>query len=435
MESVKAIILFAFFFFTYVVKAHIAEMDAVWQHRAKVAEMRTIANYEPHPERVTKNFMDKEDDNEVHVNTIRRSLRKYVGPCLATNPIDRCWRCNPEWHKKRKRYAKCVLGFGRKSRGGRKGKYYVVTDASDNDMVNPKPGTLRYGVIQKEPLWIYFAKDMIIRLNQELMVSCNKTIDGRGANVHIAYGAGITIQYVDNVIITNLHIHDIVSSNGGMIRDSVDHYGLRTASDGDGVSIFGSTNVWVDHMSMSRCKDGLIDAIMGSTAITLSNNHFTHHNEVMLFGASDGYSADEKMQITVAFNRFGRGLVQRMPRCRWGFFHVVNNDYTHWLMYAIGGSMHPTIVSQGNRFVAPPTLAAKEVTKRDYSPEEVWKDWVWRSEGDLLENGAFFRQSGSPFKNRRPFSKKDMISYKPGTFVSRLTRFAGALNCDIGKPC
>jgi pectate lyase len=67
------------------------------------------------------------------------------------------------------------------------------------------------------------------------------------------------------------------------------------------------------------------------------------------------------MQITVAFNHFGRGLVQRMPRCRWGFFHVVNNDYTHWLMYAIGGGMSPTILSQGNRYIAPPNIAAKLV--------------------------------------------------------------------------
>jgi pectate lyase len=83
--------------------------------------------------------------------------------------------------------------------------------------------------------------------------------------------------------------------------------------------------------------------------------------QVMLFGASDSYSGDSIMQITVAFNHFGRGLVQRMPRCRWGFFHVVNNDYTHWMMYAIGGSHNPTIVSQGNRFIAPNNTFAKEV--------------------------------------------------------------------------
>ena len=40
---------------------------------------------------------------------------------------------------------------------------------------------------------------------------------------------------------------------------------------------------------------------------------------------------------------------------------MVNNDYTHWLMYAIGGSQAPTIISQGNRYIAPPNMAAKVV--------------------------------------------------------------------------
>lgn len=67
------------------------------------------------------------------------------------------------------------------------------------------------------------------------------------------------------------------------------------------------------------------------------------------------------MQVTLAFNHFGQGLIQRMPRVRWGFAHIVNNDYTHWLMYAIGGSQQPTLLSQGNRFIAPDDRNAKEV--------------------------------------------------------------------------
>lgn len=266
-------------------------------------------------------------------------------------------------------------------------------------------------------------------------MTSDKTIDARGANVHIAYGAGISIFFVRNVIIHGLHIHDIVAAGGGMIRDSVEHIGVRTKSDGDGISVFGSSDIWLDHISMSNCQDGLIDVIQGSTAITISNGHFTRHNDVMLFGASDTYAGDSIMQITVAFNHFGRGLVQRMPRCRWGFFHVVNNDYTHWLMYAIGGSHNPTIISQGNRFIAPPNLAAKEVTKRDYNaPESEWKRWTWRSEGDLMMNGAFFVESGNPSKKRK-FNRMDMIKAKPGTFVTRLTRFSGSLNCKPGRRC
>jgi len=82
----------------------------------------------------------------------------------------------------------------------------------------------------------------------------------------------------------------------------------------------------------------------------------------MLFGAHDSSTIDELMQITLAFNHFGKRLIQRMPRCRLGFIHVVNNDYTHWEMYAIGGSKHPTIISEGNRFIAPHNIFAKEVT-------------------------------------------------------------------------
>ncbi|XP_059452251.1 pectate lyase-like [Corylus avellana] len=415
-------------------RAHIVEFDNFWQQKSEEAKKDALKAYQPNPEEVTEQLNAHVYDALEGSNSTRRHLKKYSGACLATNPIDRCWRCRKNWAANRKRLTKCVLGFGRKTTGGRRGKFYIVTDPSDNDMVNPKPGTLRHAVIQKRPLWIIFARSMVITLSEELLLTSHKTIDARGANVHIAFGAGISIQFVKNVIIHGLHIHDIVSAGGGMIRDSVQHVGIRSRSDGDGISIFGSTNIWLDHLSMSNCQDGLIDVIQGSTAITISNGHFTRHNDVMLFGASDSFEGDSIMQITVAFNHFGRGLVQRMPRCRWGFVHVVNNDYTHWLMYAIGGSQHPTIISEGNRFIAPPNLAAKEVTKRDYAGEEVWKSWTWRSKGDLMMNGAFFVESGNPSKSR-PFGRRDMIKAKPGTFVTRLTRFSGSLNCKVGRPC
>ncbi|CAI0425824.1 unnamed protein product [Linum tenue] len=227
--------------------------------------------------------------------------------------------------------------------------------------VKPKPGTLRYAAIQNEPLWIVFARDMVIKLKAELMMNSFKTIDGRGSSVHIAGGPCITIQYVTNVIIHGINIHDCKKGGNLYVRDSPEHFGWRTVSDGDGVSIFGGSHVWVDHCSLSNCADGLIDAIHGSTAITISNNYMTHHNKVMLLGHNDGFTRDRSMQVTIAFNHFGEGLVQRMPRCRHGYFHVVNNDYTHWQMYAIGGSAAPTINSQGNRFLAPDDRFNKEV--------------------------------------------------------------------------
>lgn len=213
-------------------------------------------------------------------STERRKLGFFS--CGTGNPIDDCWRCDPSWQKNRKRLADCGIGFGRNAIGGRDGRFYVVTDPGDDDPVNPKPGTLRHAVIQDKPLWIVFKRDMVIQLKQELIMNSFKTIDGRGVNVHIANGACITIQFVTNIIIHGLHIHDCKPTGNAMVRSSPTHFGWRTMADGDAISIFGSSHIWVDHNSLSNCADGLVDAVLGSTAITISNNHFTHHNEVRL---------------------------------------------------------------------------------------------------------------------------------------------------------
>ncbi|KMT07617.1 hypothetical protein BVRB_6g147440 [Beta vulgaris subsp. vulgaris] len=365
---------------------------------------------------------------------IRNATRRNLGylSCGTGNPIDDCWRCDHKWLKNRQRLADCGIGFGKGAIGGKNGKMYVVTNKGD-DPVNPKPGTLRWGVIQDKPLWIIFDGDMVIKLKQELMVNSFKTIDGRGANIHIAGGPCITIQYVTNVIIHGIHIHDCKPGGNAMVRDTPTHYGWRTISDGDGISIFGGSHIWVDHCSLSSCTDGLIDAIHGSTAITISNNYMTHHNKVMLLGHSDSLTRDKNMQVTIAFNHFGEGLVQRMPRCRHGYFHVVNNDYTHWEMYAIGGSASPTINSQGNRFLAPNDPDNKEVTKREEWPKSVWKKWNWRSQGDLMLNGAFFTSSGAGASSS--YARASSLNARPSTFVGSLTMSAGVLNCKKSSHC
>lgn len=156
--------------------------------------------------------------------------------------------------------------------------------------------------------------------------------------------------------------------------------------------------------------------------------------QALLFGASDVDPADKIMRVTVAFNHFGKKLTQRMPAVRWGFVHVVNNDYTHWQSYAIGGADGATIISQGNRFIAPDDLATKQVTYRKKAPESVWKDWTWRSEGDLLMNGATFIQSGDPNWAQK-YNGYKLIKPAPASEVGLLTKFAGTLPCKVGKAC
>ncbi|KAL8141992.1 hypothetical protein V2J09_015024 [Rumex salicifolius] len=380
----------------------------------------------PDPELVVQ-----EVHRAINASTTRRDLG-YLS-CNTGNPIDDCWRCDPDWHTNRQRLADCAIGFGKNAIGGKNGRIYVVTDSSDNDAVNPKPGTLRHAVIQDDPLWIIFSRDMVIKLKEELIMNSFKTIDGRGASVHIAGGPCITVQFVTNIIIHGVHIHDCKQGGNAMVRSSPHHYGWRTVSDGDGVSLFGASHVWVDHCSLSNCKDGLVDAIYGSTAITISNNYMTQHDKVMLLGHSDSFTQDKNMQVTIAFNHFGEGLVQRMPRCRHGYFHVVNNDYTHWEMYAIGGSANPTINSQGNRFLAPDARFSKEVTKHEDAGESEWKSWNWRSEGDLMLNGAFFTPSGAGASSS--YARASSLSARPATVIAAITADSGVLNCRKGSSC
>ena len=59
------------------------------------------------------------------------------------NPIDDCWMGGNQGDPKS--LARCATGFGRNARGGASGDIYHVTTAAD-DVVNPQPGMLRYGL-------------------------------------------------------------------------------------------------------------------------------------------------------------------------------------------------------------------------------------------------------------------------------------------------
>ena len=208
-------------------------------------------------------------------NGTRRILTSSTG-----NPVDDCWRSNPNWHIDRQSLADCAIGFGKDATGGKNGRIYTVTDDSDDDVVNPKDGTLRYGVLQDGPLWITFARNMQIKLKNELIMTPYKTIDGRGANVHLSGGAGLKIQFVQNIIVHGIHMHNIVPTGPAVVRSSSSHVGHRQRTDGTAVAIFTSHDIWIDHCYFSKADDGLVDAIRGSTRITVSNNYFSNHDMV-----------------------------------------------------------------------------------------------------------------------------------------------------------
>ncbi|MED6144100.1 hypothetical protein PIB30_012459 [Stylosanthes scabra] len=377
-------------------------------------------------------FVNAYNTTQLLSNYLHKTPKNNNNKSHLLNTIDSCRRAQTNnWAANPHALANCAIGFGKDSIGGKYGQLYIVTDPSD-DAVNPREGTLRYGAIQWEPLWIMFERDMVIKLENELIVNSYKTIDGRGARVEISNGPCITIQGVSNVIIHGIRIHDCKPGKPGLVRSSPEHVGHRQGSDGDGISIFSSSNIWVDHCFFASCADGLIDIIHASTAITISNNYFTQHDKVMLLGHNDQYTADKIMKVTIAFNRFASGLTERMPRVRFGYAHVVNNRYDEWKMYAIGGSSNPTILSEGNYYIAPNDYNAKQITKRE--AKQSWKNWKWRSSKDKFVNGAYFVPSG--YGSCAPnYSLTQSFNAVRARLVPAITLNSGPLSCVVGRAC
>ncbi|BAT04727.1 Os08g0286100 [Oryza sativa Japonica Group] len=363
------------------------------------------------------------------------------GVATAANVIDRCWRGQRNWAADRQRLAVCSVGFAGKMRQNRGAGVvaYTVTDPSD-DPVRPRPGTLRYGAtVLPAKVWITFARDMRIRLAQPLYVKNFTTIDGRGADVHVAGGAGIVLYHARDVIVHGLHVHDCRAQPPGRVVVPGGAVQPSGSGDGDAIRLVASSKVWIDHNTLSRCEDGLLDVTVGSTDVTVSNNWFHDHDKVMLLGHDDGFTTDRRMRVTVAFNRFGPNVNQRMPRIRHGYAHVVNNLYDGWRDYAIGGSMGPSVKSQGNLFAASGGAGDnKKVTRRMPAVARGGggggKDqWHLHSVGDAFENGAFFRQVGN--RVRPNYNRHQAFSAASAGDVRALTGGVGALTCSATAAC
>ncbi|XP_022866854.1 pectate lyase-like [Olea europaea var. sylvestris] len=112
--------------------AGIAEFDDYLKKKDEFALESSFKAYDPHPEAVTDQFNKQVGEVLTSGNVTRRHLKE--GECMATNPIDRCWRCDPNWAKNRKKLADCARGFGHQTHGGKDGRYYIVTDPSDDNV-------------------------------------------------------------------------------------------------------------------------------------------------------------------------------------------------------------------------------------------------------------------------------------------------------------
>jgi pectate lyase len=190
---------------------------------------------------------------------------------------------------------------------------------------------------------------------------------------------GLRISGADNVIVRNLTITD--TSDCFPQWDPTDGAEGNWNASFDNVEVSGSTHVWLDHNTLNdgdnpdsgqplyfgrpyQVHDGLLDVVRGSNYVTLSWNHLSGHDKVMLIGNTDNparYAEEDKLKVTLHHNYF-EGLGQRTPRVRFGQVHVYNNYVTggpgH--VYSIGVGVGSRVYAEANAFDGVP--AAKVLT-------------------------------------------------------------------------
>ena len=74
-----------------------------------------------------------------------------------------------------------------------------------------------------------------------------------------------------------------------------------------------------------------------------------------------------------------------------------------------------------------------QVTKRVETAASQWKGWNWRSEGDMMLNGAYFTPSGAGAS--ASYARASSLGAKSSAMVASITSGSGALPCRRGHQC
>ena len=207
-------------------------------------------------------------------------------------------------------------GFGRSVTGGASGCLYTVTNANDDG-----PGSLRWAA-ERGGYWIIFAGDYTIRLNGEIEVAGNTTIDGRGRRVAIERG-GLYIRSADssNVILTNLTVRNSPSGE--------DLIQVRN----------GATGFWLHHLTLLDSSDEFIDVgSPPSTGLrgTISWTRFDRtdgYELVFIMGDNNNIQNNDEIRVTV-HHSFYTGTNSRHPLITGAKLHTYNNVY-QWIRWGI----------------------------------------------------------------------------------------------------
>ncbi|GAB3936537.1 pectate lyase family protein [Micromonospora vulcania] len=233
----------------------------------------------------------------------------------------------------------------------------------------------------------------------QINVGPNTTIIGlRGARLT---GLTLMIDRASNVIVRNLTFVDA--------RDCFPAWSPTDGEAGnwnsqyDQISVRRSEHVWIDHNTFTdgdnpdsgqptyfgrpyQVHDGSLDVTHTASLVTASWNRFTGRDKLMLIGSSNTVGPDVgRLKVTLHHNLFD-GVLQRLPRVRFGQVDVYNNHYRLGgadFQYALGVGVQSALYAQNNFFTLDATI----------QDADLLYDWGGTA---LTERGTWVRHGGGP---------------------------------------
>lgn len=278
----------------------------------------------------------------------------------------------------------------------------IVFDGSEGDIVVNaviKPGSVKgktlLGInnVRLVTKWFLTAEDRILLDNVEFKDKNGNSKKGvKNASTSSSDGLGGTVngktseeqaEYLVRKTLFEKYGNESYQQAGIFAFDGAQNVVIRNimfvgpgSVDCGGYDLLGFTgcsNMWVDHCDFIDGIDGNFDITKNSDFCTVSWCTFSYtdraymHMNTNLVGSSDSDGVG-KLNITFAYNHWGKGCDQRMPMARSGKIHMLNNYYTCTTAKAtINPRKNSEFLIEGNYFDG-----VKNVFKQSDATAYVW---------------------------------------------------------------
>jgi pectate lyase len=275
-------------------------------------------------------------------------------------------------------YSNVADGFAQGTTGGAGGQTVTVTtQAQLNQYVTASaPYVIRVsGTINISPK------------GTELRVASNKTIVGVGTGGQIVGGGFFLNVGVSNVIIRNLTIRDTLMPDDDPGDDAYDY---------DAIQLDTANRIWIDHNTLSRMNDGLLDSRKDTTNLTVSWNRFFSNNKT--FGI--GWTTNVTSRITIHHNWFQNTNSRNPSADNIAYCHMYNNylqNVTSYGNYVRGLTKAVIENSYFENVRNPYYVEAGELVQRgNITVNSPWDSGKVRSKGSAFNPSSFYSYTLHP---------------------------------------